>query len=143
MSLTRKLPGGAGEAGLGFVVVADEVCNLAQRCAQAVEDTEALIAESIETSHQGNACLSQTAGAVRAMKDNAVRLKSLVDEVSTGSQKQARGMDQITRAVLQMEKATHNTAAAQQSASGGAQLNVHAGVLRTLAYEPRAMVGAA
>src|SRR6266403_1566160 len=70
----------AGEAGLGFSVVADEVRTLAQRCAQAAKDTATLIEESIATSHDGNARLDHMAGAVRAMTDNAGRVKSLVDE---------------------------------------------------------------
>jgi methyl-accepting chemotaxis protein len=132
----------AGEAGLGFAVVADEVRNLAQRCAQAARDTASLIEESIATSHDGNARLDQMAGAVRAMTDNSVRVKSLVDEVSLGSQEQARGMEQISRAVLHMEKVTQTTAAgAEQSAAAGAQLDGHAGELRGLVHEMREMVG--
>jgi len=57
---------------------------------------------SIATSHDGNARLDQMAGAVRAMTDNASRVKALVDEVNLGSQEQSRGMDQISRSVLQM-----------------------------------------
>jgi methyl-accepting chemotaxis protein/methyl-accepting chemotaxis protein-1 (serine sensor receptor) len=134
----------AGESGLGFAVVADEVRNLAQRCAQAARDTASLIEESIATSQDGNARLDQMAGAVRAMTDNSVRVKSLVDEVSLGSQEQSRGMEQISRAVLHMEKVTQTTAAgAEQSAAAGAQLNGHAGELRGLVHEMREMVGVA
>ena len=110
----------AGEAGLGFAVVADEVRNLAQRCAQAARDTALLIEDSIATSRDGNERLDQMAGAVRAMTENSLRVKSLVDEVNLGSQEQARGMEQISRAVLQMEKVTQQTAAgAEQSAAAG------------------------
>jgi len=80
----------AGEAGLGFAVVADEVRNLAQRCAQAAKDTATLIEESIVTSHDGNARLDQMAGAVHSMTEDSTRVKVLVDEVSLGSQEQAR-----------------------------------------------------
>jgi methyl-accepting chemotaxis protein len=133
----------AGEAGLGFAVVADEVRNLAQRCAQAARDTAGLIEESIETSRDGNTRLDRMAGAVRAMTGNSVRVKSLVDEVNLGSQEQSRGMDQIARAVLQMQSVTQtNAAAAQQSASAGAELNAHADALRALVLEMRDMVGA-
>ena len=133
----------AGEAGLGFAVVADEVRNLAQRSAQAARDTAALIEESIETSRDGNARLDQMAGAVRAMTENSVRVKSLIDEVSLGSQEQSRGMDRISQAVLQMEQITHkNAASAQQGASAGAQLNGHAAALRELVHEMREMVAA-
>ena len=89
----------AGEAGLGFAVVADEVRNLAQRCAQAARDTAGLIEESIATTRDGNSCLDQMAGAVRAMTENSVRVKSLVDDVNSGSQEQASGIERISRAV--------------------------------------------
>jgi methyl-accepting chemotaxis protein len=134
----------AGEAGLGFAVVADEVRNLAQRCAQAARDTALLIEDSIATSRDGNSRLDQMAGAVRSMTENSLRVKGLVDEVNLGSQEQARGMDQISRAVLQMEKVTQRTAAgAEQSAAAGGQLDGHAVDLRALVHEMREMVGGA
>ena len=133
----------AGEAGLGFAVVADEVRNLAQRCAQAARDTAGLIEDSISTSRDGNARLDQMAGNVRAMTENSTRVKSLVDEVNMGSQEQARGMEQIARAVMQMEQVTQRTAAsAEESASAGTDLNSHANALRALVHEMRDMVGA-
>ena len=132
----------AGEAGLGFAVVADEVRNLAQRCAQAARDTAALIEESIATAGDGNARLDQMAGAVRSMTQSAVRVKSLVDEVNLGSQEQTRGMEQIARAIVQMEQVTQRTAAgAEQSASAGAELDGHASKLRGLVQEMHEMVG--
>ena len=132
----------AGEAGLGFAVVADEVRNLAQRCAQAAHDTAALIEESIVTSRDGNARLDQMAGAVRAMTGNSARVKGLVDEVNIGSQEQSRGMEQISRAILQMEQVTQKTAAgAEESASAGTELDGYALTLRTLVHEMREMVG--
>ena len=133
----------AGEAGLGFAVVADEVRNLAQRCAQAARDTAALIEESIATSSDGNARLDQMAGAVRSMTQSAIRVKSLVDEVNLGSKEQTRGMEQIARAIVQMEQVTQRTAAgAEESASAGAELDGHASTLRDLVHEMREMVGA-
>ena len=132
----------AGESGLGFAVVADEVRNLAQRCAQAAKDTAALIEESIETSRDGNARLDQMAGAVRAMTESSAEVKTLVDQVNVGSQEQARGMEQIQRAVVQMEQVTQkNAAGAEESASAGAELTGHAETLRTLVGEMREMVG--
>jgi methyl-accepting chemotaxis protein/methyl-accepting chemotaxis protein-1 (serine sensor receptor) len=132
----------AGEAGLGFAVVADEVRNLAQRCAQAARDTAALIEESIATSGDGNAKLDQMAGAVRSVTQSAVRVKALVDQVNLGSQEQARGMEQIARAIVQMEQVTQKTAAgAEQSASAGAELDGHASMLRDLVHEMHSMVG--
>ena len=133
----------AGEAGLGFAVVADEVRNLAQRCAQAARDTAGLIEDSIVTSRDGNARLDQMASNVRGMTESATQVKSLVDEVNMGSQEQARGMEQIARAIAQMEQVTQRTAAsAEESASAGTDLNSHANALRALVHEMRVMVGA-
>jgi methyl-accepting chemotaxis protein len=132
----------AGEAGLGFAVVAGEVRSLAQRCAQAARDTAGLIEDSIETSRDGNVRLNRMAGAVRAMTESSTRVKALVDEVNLGSQEQTRGMDQIARAVLQMQGVTQkNAASAEQSASAGTELNSHADSLRELVHEMRDMVG--
>jgi methyl-accepting chemotaxis protein/methyl-accepting chemotaxis protein-1 (serine sensor receptor) len=134
----------AGESGLGFAVVADEVRNLAQRCAQAAKDTAALIEESIETSRDGNARLDRMAGAVRAMTESSAEVKALVDQVNVGSQEQARGMEQIQRAVVQMEQVTQkNAAGAEEGASAGTELTGHAETLRALVDEMREMVGAA
>jgi methyl-accepting chemotaxis protein len=132
----------AGEAGLGFAVVADEVRNLAQRCAQAAKDTAGLIEESIATSHDGNERLNQMAGAVRHMTESSSQVKVLVDEVNVGSQEQAHGMEQIARAVTQMEQVTQRTAAsAEEGASAGTELNGYATTLQKLVREMREMVG--
>ena len=133
----------AGDAGLGFAVVADEVRSLAQRCAQAARDTADLIEESIATTRDGNSCLDQMAGAVRAMTENSVRVKSLVDDVNSGSQEQASGIERISRAVLQMQTVTKQTAeGAQESASAGTELIGDADKLQGLVKEMREMVGA-
>jgi methyl-accepting chemotaxis protein len=133
----------AGEAGLGFAVVADEVRNLAQRCAQAAKDTAGLIEESIETSREGNVSLDQTSDAVLVLTRTSSQVKELVDQVNAGSQEQAKGMEQIAHAVLEMEQVTQkNAAAAEQSAAAGDELNAYAGNLRTLVEEMRQMIGA-
>jgi methyl-accepting chemotaxis protein/methyl-accepting chemotaxis protein-1 (serine sensor receptor) len=101
-----------------------------------------LIEESIDTTRDGNSRLDQMAGSVRAMTDNAGRVKCLVDEVSQGNQEQARGMEQISRAVLQMQDVTQAAAGnAEEGASAGKELNGHADALRTLVHEMREMVG--
>lgn len=134
----------AGEAGLGFAVVADEVRSLAQRCTQAAKDTASLIEESIETSHEGNSSLNQTSEAVRVLTQTSSQVKQLVDQVNAGSQEQARGMEQIARAVLEMEQVTQrNAAAAEQSAASGEELNAYAASLRGLVGEMRQLIGAA
>ncbi|HUI57586.1 MAG TPA: methyl-accepting chemotaxis protein [Bryobacteraceae bacterium] len=132
----------AGEAGMGFAVVADEVRNLAQRCAQAAKDTAALIEESIAKSNDGKAKVDQVAMAIRVIMEESAKVKTLVDEVSLGSQEQTRGIEQIGKAITQMEKVTQTTAAnAEESASAAEELTAQSERLREIVEDLSAMVG--
>jgi methyl-accepting chemotaxis protein len=132
----------AGEAGMGFAVVADEVRNLAQRCAQAAKDTAALIEESITKSNDGKLKVDQVATAIRAITEEADKMKTLVDEVNLGSQEQARGIEQIGKAITQMEQVTQKTAAnAEESASAAEELNAQSETLKDIVERLTAMVG--
>jgi len=132
----------AGEAGMGFAVVADEVRNLAQRCAQAAKDTAGLIEECITKSNDGKEKVDQVAVAIRAITAESAKVKTLVDEVNLGSQEQARGIEQIGKAISQMEQVTQKTAAnAEESASAAEELNAQSETLRDIVERLTAMVG--
>jgi len=132
----------AGEAGMGFAVVADEVRSLAQRCAQAAKDTAALIEESIAKSNDGKVKVDQVAEAMRANIEVAGKVKVLVDEVSLGSQEQTRGIEQVGKAIVQMEQVTQRTAAnAEESASAAEELTAQSEALKGVVARLTAMVG--
>jgi methyl-accepting chemotaxis protein/methyl-accepting chemotaxis protein-1 (serine sensor receptor) len=132
----------AGEAGLGFAVVADEVRNLAQRSAQAAKDTAALIEESIAKSHGGRARVDSVSRAIRDVTEAASKTKSLVDEVSAGSQEQARGIEQIAQTITQMDRVTQQTAAAaEQTAAAAEELKSESQLLHDLSADLTALVG--
>jgi methyl-accepting chemotaxis protein len=132
----------AGEAGMGFAVVADEVRSLAQRSAQAAKDTAALIEESIGKSNEGSQRLEHVATVIRAITESASKVKTLVDEVNLGSQEQARGIQQISQSIAEMDRVTQaNAASAEQSASASEEMSAQAEALQTIARELRTLVG--
>lgn len=132
----------AGEAGMGFAVVADEVRNLAQRCAQAAKDTAALIEESITKSNDGQTKVDQVAVAIRAITEESAKVKTLVDEVSLGSQEQTRGIEQIAKALTQMEQVTQQSAAnSEESAASAEELTAQASTLMEVVHQLSSMVG--
>jgi methyl-accepting chemotaxis protein/methyl-accepting chemotaxis protein-1 (serine sensor receptor) len=134
----------AGEAGMGFAVVADEVRNLAQRCAQAAKDTAGLIEESIQKSDGGRVKVDQVAVAIRAITAESARIKELVDEINLGSVEQSSGIEQIGRAITQMEQVTQSTAAnAEESAAAAEELNAQAEHMKDVVGALRAMVDGA
>jgi methyl-accepting chemotaxis protein len=134
----------AGEAGMGFAVVAGEVRNLAQRSAQAARDTSALIEDSIAKSNEGGARLGQVSEVIRQVVESTTRVKTLVDGVNLGSQEQAREIEAISRAIVDMERATQTSAArAEQGASASEELAGSAAALREIVQQLEFMTGAA
>ncbi|HYL75711.1 MAG TPA: methyl-accepting chemotaxis protein [Bryobacteraceae bacterium] len=132
----------AGEAGMGFAVVADEVRTLAQRSAQAAKDTATLIEESIASSSQGSAKLEQVSEVIRAITESAGKVKTLVDDVNLGGNEQARGIEQISKAIGQMDQVTQATAAsAEESASASEEMSAQAEALQHIAGRLRSLVG--
>jgi len=132
----------AGEAGMGFAVVADEVRNLAQRCAQAAKDTAGLIEESIAKTHDGGQKLEEVTKAITAITEDAGKVKTLIDEVSLGSQEQARGLEQVSKAISQMEQVTQkNAASAEEGAAAAEELNAQSASLQEVMGRLTVLVG--
>jgi methyl-accepting chemotaxis protein/methyl-accepting chemotaxis protein-1 (serine sensor receptor) len=122
--------------------VADEVRNLAQRCAQAAKDTSAMIEESITKSNDGKVKVDQVAASIRAITVETVAAKKFIDDVNLSGQEQARGIEQISMAIAQMQGVTQNTAAnAEESAAAAEELNAQSGALNDVVVQLTAMVG--
>ncbi|WP_232441217.1 methyl-accepting chemotaxis protein, partial [Burkholderia ubonensis] len=123
----------AGEQGRGFSVVAGEVRSLAQRAATAAKEIRALIGASVERVANG-AALAHDAGrtmgdVVRAVK----RVTDIIGEISAASSEQSAGIDEIGRAVTQMDAGTQqNAALVEQAAAAARALDDQAQALKAL-----------
>lgn len=131
----------AGEAGAGFAVVAGEVRNLAQRCAEAARQTAVLIRECIAKSNDGKAKVDNMSLAIRAITEQAGKIKTLVEQVNLGSGEQAKGVEQIGKAIVQMEQVTQKTASgAEQGAAAAEELSNQSEALRDIVQQLVAVV---
>jgi len=121
----------AGEAGMGFAVVAEEVRSLAQRSAEAAKETAAKIEGAISKTEHGAQINTKVAEGLRAIVTKVRSVNDLVGEVAAASREQNQGIDQINRAVSEMDKVTQSTAAtAEESASASEELNAQAESLK-------------
>jgi len=131
----------AGEHGKGFAVVADEVRNLAQRCANAAKDTTALIENSVARAKEGTSVVDAAGRALQAIIGDVTKVAELLDGISKASQEQAQGVEQITTAVAQIDKVTQqNAASAEEAASAAEQLTAQAHSVKATVDELTALV---
>ena len=132
----------AGEAGAGFAVVADEVRNLAMRAADAARTTAQLIEDTVNKVHEGDRVLAQANEAFGKVSQGSTRIGELVGEIAAASGEQAEGIDQVNRAVAEMDKVIQRNAAnAEESASAAEELNAQAEQMRGFVSKLAAMVG--
>jgi methyl-accepting chemotaxis protein len=128
----------AGEAGAGFAVVADEVRNLAHRSAEAAKKTTDLVSRSVASAHEGRDRLEAVNASLGQSAQISIDVQQVAGALTKGSAEQARGVDQIGKAITQMERVTQSTAAsAEESAAAAEELvaqseNMHA-IVRDLA----------
>ncbi len=114
----------AGEAGAGFAVVADEVRNLALRVAEASKNTQGMMKEIIENIDNGSGLVKETDDRYRIVAVGVQKIKELIDEISSASNEQAQGINQINTAIAEMDKITQmNASNAEESADASAELN--------------------
>ena len=111
----------AGEAGAGFAVVADEVRNLAMRAADAAKNTSQLIANTIKAVQNGNGLTQATQEAFKENMTISLKVAELVDEIASASGEQADGIEQINRAVAEMDKVVQQTAANAEESEGASE----------------------
>ncbi|MFJ3057314.1 methyl-accepting chemotaxis protein [Herbaspirillum sp. NPDC087042] len=111
----------AGEQGRGFAVVASEVRSLAQRAAAAAREIKDLIDDSVDKVGKGTALVGQAGQTMDEVVASVRQVTDMVGEISSASQEQSTGIQEIDRAIVLMDQATQQNAALVEQAAASAQ----------------------
>ena len=121
----------AGEEGRGFAVVAAEVRSLAQRSGTAAKEIKELITASVATVGAGARLVDEARHTMGAARDAVARVSSIMGEIEAATHEQSDGIEQVNRAVAQIDEVTQRNAALVEEAAAAAQsLEAQANTLR-------------
>lgn len=110
----------AGEQGRGFAVVAAEVRNLAQRSAGAAKEIKALIGDSVERVETGAKLVDEAGATMKEVVSSVKHVTDIMAEIMAASREQTAGIEQINRAIMEMDDVTQQNAALVEEAAAAA-----------------------
>ncbi len=111
----------AGEQGRGFAVVAAEVRKLAQRSAEAAKEIKALISDSVEKIEGGTRFVDASGQTLNEIVTAVKKVSDIVAEIALASQEQSAGIEQVNKAVMQMDEMTQQNAALVEEAAAASE----------------------
>lgn len=108
----------AGEQGRGFAVVASEVRCLAQRSAAAAKEIKALIQDSSARVENGTQLVDRSGETLQEIVESVKQVTNIVAEIASASNEQLSGIEQVNRAVAEMDRVTQSNANQTEQMSG-------------------------
>ncbi len=111
----------AGEQGRGFAVVATEVRNLAGRSATAAKEIKELINDSGKKVEDGSALVTQSGKSLEQIVLAVKKVSDIVAEIASASAEQSSGIEQVNKAVMQMDEVTQQNAALVEEAAAASR----------------------
>lgn len=131
----------AGEAGAGFAIVADEVRNLAQRAADAANNTSNLLDENIAKIKRGTKSVEMTNQGFKTLLEVTSNVRTSMQAIDEASKQQNHGFEQINQSITQISEITQrNAAGSEEVASTARELNGQAEAISKLSNELESIV---
>lgn len=121
----------AGNAGKGFAVVADEVRNLAGRSKDAVEETELLIINTVESIKAGEKIANETADKLKQVIEANNETQGLISQVAISAHTQTSAItDIVDKMVSITDIANNNFSTSEECAASSEELSAQANFMK-------------
>jgi len=112
----------AGDAGLGFAVVAGEVRNLALRSAEAAKSTNGIIEEAQERAKQGVIVAGEVNQLFQDTKKAITEVNALLGQMNNANKLQNIGTAEVTEGVTQLNTVAQSIAATAEDAAASSEV---------------------
>ena len=110
----------AGEQGRGFAVVASEVRSLAQRSAASAKEIRGLIEVSVGRVEAGARLVEQAGRTMDELVASVRKVAEIMTEIAAASHEQSSGIEQINKAITQMDTVVQMNASLVEEATAAA-----------------------
>jgi methyl-accepting chemotaxis protein len=101
--------------------VASEVRSLAGRSATAAKEIKELIQDSVRKVEDGSVLVTQSGQTLEKIVASVKKVSDIVAEIAAASREQSSGIEQVNRAVMQMDELTQQNAALVEQATAASQ----------------------